>query len=316
MTHLMSMTYVKCPLCGADDYKICYPATTSASAGDEVEKSAEYFCCTSHHLAEHGDIVRCKQCGMVYTNPQPDPEALLNIYKEVEDPLYLEETKAREYTFKRSLDHLHRFVKPPGRLLDVGCYTGAFMEAAGAAGWEVSGTELSTWAAEIARKTQTGPVYEVPLDQLPVPPAHFDVITFWDVMEHLPQPAAFLQDVAHLLKPGGVIGFSTHMVDSWAVRLLGTRYPFFMDMHLVHFSRATTKRLLEEQGFELLRITTHHRILRTGYFLEKLATKVPIGHRFVNRLSKKQWISNRFIRIGFLGLVNIFARFSIKKGRF
>jgi len=298
--------YVNCPLCGVDNYILRYPGTIPPSRA--CEKNADDFRCTSHKLSEHGDIVQCSECGMVYNNPQPDPEELLHIYKEVEDPLYLEESKAREYTFKRSLDQLHHFIKPPGTLLDVGCYTGAFMQVAEAEGWEVSGVEISTWAAEIARKTQKGPVYEVPLDQLSLPAASFDVITFWDVMEHLPYPTAFLQDTANLLKPGGILAFSTHMVDSLAVRLLGTRYPFFMDMHLVHFSRATAKRILEEHGYELLHIYTHHRILRMGYFLEKLSAKVPIGRSFFNWLSRKKWISNRFIRIGFLGLVNIFAR--------
>ncbi|MCP5103392.1 MAG: class I SAM-dependent methyltransferase [bacterium] len=308
MTDLIAMLPVKCPLCGADDYRVRYPSRRARGLGGDKSKiSMEYFRCTSHHLAEHGDIVKCNRCGMVYTNPQPDPGKLLNIYREVEDPLYLEETTARDHTFKRSLEQMHRFARPPGKLLDVGCYTGAFMETAKNAGWDVSGAELSNWAAEIAGQTGTGPVYQVPLNQLPVSPGSFDAVTFWDVMEHLSQPAAFLQDAARLLKPGGIIGFSTHMVDSGAVRLLGTRYPFFMDMHLVHFSRTTITRILEEQGYELLRIAPHHRILRSGYFLEKLAVKMPAGGSFVRKLSKKKWVSQRFIRIGFLGLVNIFA---------
>lgn len=299
--------HVTCPLCGIDDYFVRYPATISVL----YEKNPECFRCTSHNLAEHGDIVQCKECGMVYSNPQPDPKELLNIYKEVEDPLYLEETRAREYTFKRSLDQLHRFIKPPGKLLDVGCYTGAFMQVAEAGGWDVSGVELSTWAVEIARKTQTGLIYEGPLDQLEVRPGSFDVITMWDVIEHIPKPTVLLNDAANLLKSGGVLAFSTHMVDSWAVRLFGKHYPFFMDMHLVHFSRSTVKQILEKQGYELLRLYKHRRILRTGYFLEKLAVKLPVGRSFTKWLSRKKWISNRFIRISFLGLVNIYAR---KKG--
>lgn len=310
----IEMTYVKCPLCGGDEYTVRYPATTSASAPQAVsspidnKKSVEYFRCTSHHLAEHDDIVRCTNCGMIYTNPQPDAGELLNIYKEVEDPLYREETKAREYTFKHTLAQLHTAIRPPGRLLDVGCYTGTFMEVARAAGWEVSGVELSHWAAGIAAKSGAGPVYEGPLGSLPVPGEYFDVITFWDVLEHLSQPGVFLQEVGRLLKPGGIIGCSTHMVDSWAVRLLGKRYPFFMDMHLVHFSRATLKRILEEQGYELIDISKHQRILRVGYFLEKLAAKAPVGKTFLRWLSKKKWLSDRFIRFNFLGLVNILAK--------
>ncbi|MCP4150174.1 MAG: hypothetical protein GY757_20675, partial [bacterium] len=85
--------YVTCPLCRADDYELYYPETVAPE-----EKGAGYFCCTSHHLGEHGDIVKCRECGMVFNNPQPDPGELLDTYKEVEDPLYLEETKARERT--------------------------------------------------------------------------------------------------------------------------------------------------------------------------------------------------------------------------
>ncbi|MCP4157473.1 MAG: class I SAM-dependent methyltransferase [bacterium] len=245
---------------------------------------------------------------MVFNNPQPDPGELLDTYKEVEDPLYLEETKARERTFKHSLKQLHRYTGAPGKLLDVGCYTGAFMEVAKAGGWEVSGLELSTWAAGIARGLQLGEVYEVPLDSLPVEPASFDVLSFWDVMEHLSEPKAFLRDAAGMLKEGGVLAFSTHMVDSMAVRVMGTRYPFFMDMHIVHFSRATIKRILEAEGFELLRILPHRRVLRFGYFLEKLEAKVPVGRSLIRWMAGKPWIADRFIRIGFLGLVNIYAR--------
>jgi len=299
-------TYVSCPLCGADDYRLRYPATVSPGE----EKRTEYYCCTSHNLAQHGDIVRCNRCGMVYNNPQPDPGALLKVYKQVEDPLYQEESGARERTFKLSLDQVHRFVTPPGRLLDVGCYTGVFMKVAAEQGWDVEGVELSSWAAGIARQAGFEKVYDKPLEQLSLPGESFDVVTLWDVVEHLSHPVDMLKNVHGLLKPGGIAAFSTHMVDSWAVRILGTRYPFFMDMHVAHFSRKTVKRMLEQEGFEFLRIRSHHRILRTGYFLEKLYHKVKRGpaRSMVKWLSGRKWLANRFIGIGLLGLVNIFAR--------
>lgn len=304
--------YVNCPLCGADDYRLRYPATLSeaTSQASSGEMNAHHYCCTCHDLSQHGDIVRCRQCGMVYNNPQPNPEALLQIYKKVEDPLYLEESEARERTFKCSLDQLHRFIRPPGRLLDVGCYTGVFMKTAAAEGWEVEGIELSSWAADIARKTGGGTVYETPLEQLSIPNERFDLITLWDVIEHLSHPSDMIKNVNRLLKPGGVVAFSTHMVDSLAVRLMGKRYPFFMEMHVAHFSKATAGRMLEAQGFDLLKIKAHPRILRAGYFLEKLYHKVKIQpfHRLIKWMAGKKRISDRFIRVGLLGLVNIFAR--------
>jgi len=305
----MNRCYIKCPLCGADDYRVRYPATMAGEASS-LEMNPEHYRCTSHDLSRHGDIVQCRQCGMVYNNPQPDPDTLLRVYKEVEDPLYLEETKARELTFIRSLKQLHRFIQPPGKLLDVGCYTGVFMKTAAAEGWQVEGVELSSWAAKIARESGVGTIYEKPLHRLSLANDSFDVITLWDVIEHLADPVDMLKNVNRLLKPGGVLAFSTHMVDSPAVRIMGTRYPFFMEMHVTHFSRSTAARLLKEQGFELLKIKPHPRILRTGYFLEKLHHKIKIQpiHGLVKWMAGKQWISNRFIRVGLLGLVNIFAR--------
>jgi 2-polyprenyl-3-methyl-5-hydroxy-6-metoxy-1,4-benzoquinol methylase len=306
----MKLCQVKCPLCGADEFRLRYPANIAAVVQSAGEIDPGLYRCTSHGLGQHGDIVRCQHCGMVYNNPQLDPGILIQAYEQVEDPLYLEESAAREQTFQRSLNQLHRFIQPPGKLLDVGCYTGVFMNVAAAAGWQAEGVELSSWAANIARKTGIGTIWQKPLQQLALPPESFDVITLWDVMEHLAHPVDLVKNVHHLLKPGGVLAFSTHMVDSGAARLLGSKYPFFMEMHVSHFSRTTAARLLNEQGFELLRIQSHPRILRTGYFLEKLShkVKIPPARGLIKWLKTKNWISHRFIRIRFLGLVNIYAR--------
>lgn len=300
--------YVSCPLCGQDDYRVRYPATGAR----DKEKKIEHFCCTSHELAYHDDIVQCNVCGMVYTNPQPAAEKLIDIYKAVEDPLYEDESAARERTFLRSLKQLHRFRQPPGRMLDVGCYTGVFMKVAAQSGWKVDGLELSDWAAKKAQQGGWGTVFQQPIETIPTPGPYqlYDVVTLWDVIEHLVQPSEVLQEAGRLLKPGGVLAISTHMVDSWAVRLLGTRYPFFMDMHLVHFSQSTMKRLLQQNGYEWLGCKAHRRILRVGYFLEKLNHKMKFRpvRGLVRGLSRWEWLAGRFIGIGLLGLVNIFAR--------
>jgi SAM-dependent methyltransferase len=303
---LKKRLYVDCPLCGANDYRLRYPAT--ASFTDEMNPNKGH--CTNLDLSRHGDIVQCRQCSMVYNNPQPEPAELLNIYKNVKDPLYLEEVQARECTFKRSLDQVHRFTKPPGKILDVGCFTGTFMKVAAAEGWEVEGVELSSWAAGIARKAGIGTIYEHPLEQLSLPKNRFDVITLWDVIEHVVQPVDMLKAAGSLLKPGGILAFSTHMVDSMAARLLGKRYPFFMELHLVHFSRSTAVRMLNEQGYELLDIKSHHRIVRIGYFLEELSWRVknPNIRSFIKRISTGNRLAERFIRIGLLGMVNVFSR--------
>ncbi|MCX6557946.1 MAG: hypothetical protein NTW95_11025 [Candidatus Aminicenantes bacterium] len=121
---------VNCPFCGSPDSRLRYPA----SKGKEEIVSTEHFRCTSTALSRHGNIVQCSRCRLVFSNPQLQQGEVLDIYRAVEDPLYLEEATARERTFARSLLQLHAYAKPPGRLLDVGCYTGVFMKTAAAAG--------------------------------------------------------------------------------------------------------------------------------------------------------------------------------------
>lgn len=296
--------YVSCPLCGSQKSRVCYPATNSLTG----KRSSKHFCCTNSFLAQHGDIVKCDECGMVYNNPQPDPDELLRMYVHIEDVRYSQEEKGREHTFKRSLQQLQDFSTPPGKLLDIGCYTGKFLEVAANEGWDVAGVELSSWAAKIARDRGIGEIYEGQLAQISHLSHAFDVITLWDVIEHLQNPAELLRQTAALLKSGGLLALSTYLIDRYPVRILGTHYPFFMDMHLVHFSQTTLQRMLFEQGFELLSIVPHQRIVTVSYFLEKIANMLPNVFFFLSRLKKISWLEHRFITVKWSGLVNVFAK--------
>ncbi len=298
-----------CPLCGAEQQRLRYPATSAAGAADPGT-----FRCTSDDLARHPDIVQCLGCSLLFNDPQPDPALLRQLYSQVEDQSYLSESGGRERTFARSLAQLHslphQLSRPPGRLLDIGCYTGVFMGVAAEAGWQVEGVELSSWAATIARDRGLGVVYSQPVEQLDLAAGSFDVITLWDVVEHLGDPLAMLRVVQRLLKPGGVVAFSTHMVDSAAVRLLGRRYPFFMEMHLVHFGRNTVRQLLHQAGFATPEIRPHRRVLRLGYLFDKVRHRLPLPvvSPLLRWLAASRWLADRHIGIGLLGLVNIFSK--------
>jgi SAM-dependent methyltransferase len=297
---------VNCPLCGSPDFSLRYPA--SKEAREAI--TSEHFRCTSTYLSRHGDIVRCNRCHLLFSNPQLEPGRVLDIYRAVEDPLYREEEEARERTFARSLRQLRELTAPPGELLDVGCYTGVFMKLAARESWTVTGVELSAWAAAIARRNGHGQVLSRPLEDSGLEPEIFSVVTLWDVIEHLSHPAAMLKNVHGLLKPGGIIVISTHLVDSFAARLLGSRYPFFMDMHLVHFTKPTLNRLLSDCGFEVVAYRRHHRVLRLGYFLDRLEKRARSSFmkKAYHWLSRQKSLRKRFIVIGFIGLANVFAR--------
>ena len=149
-----AQVFVRCPLCGADDYRVRIEDTM----GTRVADPRVHYTCTSSAFGEHGRIVECRSCHLVYMNPRPHHEAVVENYGDVEDQEYIEEEQGRLETFAESLELVQRY-RPSGRLLDVGCHVGTFLTLAEAAGYEVAGVEPSRWGAEIARTRIDGNVH-------------------------------------------------------------------------------------------------------------------------------------------------------------
>jgi SAM-dependent methyltransferase len=295
------LQHVPCPLCGAHERARLYPATPS------FDPTLACYSCTSPQLASHGEIVRCRSCGMVFADPQPDAESLTLAYREVQDPLYLQGTSGREATFATTLMRLEALRQPPGELLDVGCYTGVFLRVAATHGWSVTGLELSRWAAAQARATGVGPVHETELADAPLAPTSLDVITMWDVIEHVRAPRLLLDAARRLLRPGGLLALSTHTLDSPIARLLGRRYPFLMGMHLCHFTRPTLRRLLTDRGFELALVATHERAVQLRYVMERASHLLGLLRPLLDRFGSTPFATSRLVRIRWLGLVEAYA---------
>ena len=137
------MEYVHCNLCGQDETTLRFASTLSA---DALPQNVEAFRCTSPGYGRHFAIVQCQNCELVYTNPRLDGKQIINSYEAVEDPLYIEERDGRVLTFERHLRPLGKLHAPPGKLLDVGAYTGVFVEIAAQHGWDAWGLEPSHWA--------------------------------------------------------------------------------------------------------------------------------------------------------------------------
>jgi 2-polyprenyl-3-methyl-5-hydroxy-6-metoxy-1,4-benzoquinol methylase len=262
------MINVSCNLCGADDSRELYPSTFSEG---HVPTSGSAFLCTSPDYGQHYRIVQCRQCGFIYASPRGDSAAIQAAYQSVEDPLYEQEREGRRWTFRKHLEPLHRLTGAPrGRkLLDVGAYTGVFVEVARAAGWAAEGMEPSAWAAGEANKLGL-PVRQGTLAGSGYPPESFDVVTLWDVIEHLNDPRGELERVCRLLKPGGLVVVHTMDIDSPTARLMGRRWPFLMEMHIAFFSRATLRAMLERVGFQYVSDHTQGRYLRLGYLVGRL----------------------------------------------
>jgi len=158
---LEDLANVPCNLCGSERFRILYPGDSAHRA----RVSAQSFRCTSEQHGDFTNIVECESCGLRYENPREPEQKLEAQYQDVEDPVYEREQEGRLRTFSRTMDSLGRY-GGPGKLLDVGCYLGLFLDVARGRGWKTYGVEPSGWAAQ--RAQQKGHHQRCPLAPLMV----------------------------------------------------------------------------------------------------------------------------------------------------
>ncbi|MFQ5813316.1 MAG: class I SAM-dependent methyltransferase [Anaerolineae bacterium] len=300
------MEYVACNLCGSRNSEILYPSTVSEgpTAGD-----IEHFRCTSASYGKHHTIVKCRNCGLVYTNPRHKASAILHSYEEVVDKLYVEEREGRVLTFQRNLRPLEELMPPDQgrRLLDVGCHIGVFLEIAQERGWETWGVEPSRWAAREARSRGLR-VIEGTLDDAHLAEGSFDVITMWDVSEHLTDPLRELRESHRLLTKGGLICIHTMNIESPLARLMGSRWPWLMEMHLYYFSPRTLGEMLRKAGFTVVKMVNQGRFLRLGYLVTRIEPYSPLIARGMGKLVTALGLKDKAVPINLGDLFTTFAR--------
>lgn len=256
----------RCFLCGSSQLTLRFPAR-----GDR-QPDARAYACTSFGHRSHGPIWACGECGVLVQWPRPSEHELVSAYADVEDPVYLAEKENRYLTFRRAL----RLLGPVAgrRLLDVGAYCGIFVDVAREAGFRAEGLELSRWAAAQARRLGLV-IHEQTLAERAASGEGYDLITMWDVVEHLADPRRELAAALALLRKGGHIHVSTIDTSSFVARALGSRWPWLMHMHLCYFDRQNLSALLESVGFRVVERRLYTHTVSAGYLLRKIAASFP-----------------------------------------
>jgi 2-polyprenyl-3-methyl-5-hydroxy-6-metoxy-1,4-benzoquinol methylase len=224
---------------------------------------------TTDVYSSYGRIARCRRCTMTYRNPRETDHHVLSAYSALEDRDYLAERECRGMNALLSLKALKRHVVE-GRLLEIGCSTGFFLNAARLE-FDCHGVEPSAWAAKIARERFGLEVHVGPFETYEGRPASFDAVAMIDVIEHVVDPRALLARAATLLRPGGVCYLVTPDIASLSARLLRRYWWGLRPAHLTYFSSSTLTRLLNETAFEVREIRSFGRIFTYGYWLSRLS---------------------------------------------
>lgn len=208
-----------------------------------------------HYLfsVEGHRLVRCEDCGLILTNPQPPGDDIGRLHGEDPTPELPHLAALRQSSADLHLDLLQRYGLPPNaRLLQLGCGEGHFLARAQARGLDVTGLDSSVAACAAAR-TRIGPtggvVRQGEIADLGLDDGEFDVCVLAHVLEQARNPRAVLERIHRVLKPGGVLFIATPTLDSWLARVLRNRWGKFRPDHLWYFKSATLQTLLIQSDF-------------------------------------------------------------------
>lgn len=205
---------------------------------------------------------------------------------------------------KNMTRYLRRIIqfKKHGKILDVGCAMGFLLELASQKGFDTYGIDVSDYAVKIAQKKFGNKIQLSPLSHATLKEKFFDVITMFDLIEHLKTPREDLQKLRNSLKDDGILIIQTGDVESlWAKRMKKNWHFFAPPQHLFFFSQNTLTKLLGEAGFKVVKIEKHGKWVSLRYLFHMM--------RYVDRDSLGDFLYT-LVHKNFLGKIPVFLRFN------
>lgn len=196
-------------------------------------------------------VARCARCELVFINPRDNPERIVRQYlDDVTSPIsyYLQTAAVDSINFNRTLDEVEKIV-PGGKLMDIGCNVGTFLQTAQSRGWKADGIEANKNAAAIC-EGKGFKVYSGLFDQnlfQSLPEKDYDLAAMNDSIEHFPDPKEALRLASQILKKNGLLSITTPNINN----VLAQIFQIKPKEHLFYFNAKSIAKILAETGFKI-----------------------------------------------------------------
>lgn len=210
-------------------------------------------------------VYTCRTCFLTFTSPQPVSSLIENINDSKYDSK--EEMKSRlaiyDQEYKKAKRHIREILqyKNSGKFIDIGCSYGICVRAAKDTGFEAYGVEPARKAARYGKKQLHVNIFRGTLHEAKLKSNSFDVVTLYDVLEHIPDLKGFLGEIQRILKPKGLIVIQSPNIESYAARILKTSWNWLLvPNHLWHFSCSSLSYVLQKNGFSVKKCITEDNV--------------------------------------------------------
>ena len=227
-------------------------------------------------------LLKCNSCNLIFYDFNRDYAKFLE--KQYSKGYFTGESSLKSYTdygrdkkniFRNMTWYINEIVKykKDGKYLDVGCAYGYAMEVADHHGFDVFGIDPSDYAVAQAKKIFPKKAWVTYLSDMKFSDGSFDVISLFDVFEHLQDPRKDLAKLKKVLKNDGLLVIATGDTGSSWAKFSGRRWTFYNPpQHIFYFDRKNMTRLLNESGFEVITITTTGKWLSLSYIFHLAET--------------------------------------------
>jgi 2-polyprenyl-3-methyl-5-hydroxy-6-metoxy-1,4-benzoquinol methylase len=256
---------------------------------DKVEYHTQCLISGSTNLVplkgyEKDYLVKSRSVGFVFCSRIPTPEELIQHYEKYPRNDYLSPITVRRY--HELLDEFEAYNKT-GKILDIGCGTGLFLIEAKKRGWEVYGTEYTDTAINICKLSAIN-MQQGKLDPAWYQENMFDVITSFEVIEHINNPKEDIENIKKILRPNGLFYFTTPNFNAVERYLLKGSYNIIeYPEHLSYYTKKTVHYLLTNAGFKRKKLTT------TGLSITRIRTSLGKKEALINASSTDELVRQR-----------------------
>jgi SAM-dependent methyltransferase len=275
----MKMVNQPCAICEKNDFDVLYHPNFNPNLIDEKIFSARRLPDKIHY-----QIVKCRKCNLIYSNPILPYEKIEKLYKK-SCVTYEKHHDNLKKTYGYYLRELEKYQNKKDRLLDVGCGNGFFLETALDQGYKkVFGVEPGKLSVAKARKDiKKNIIVNIFRPDL-FKPNFFDAVCCFQTFDHIPDPNSFLKEVYRILKKGGLILFLNHDAQSWNMQLLGERSPIIDIEHTYLYDKKTIVKILKKFGFKVLEAKSAYNIHNISYWTYLFPLPKPIKVFFIKVL--------------------------------
>ncbi len=260
-------------------------------------------------------IVRCKNCGLVYLLDAPSGKQLGRLYSKTfftaSSKFDASENNPGHINARKRIDWILSFPRiKTAAWLDIGCATGDFLRAAAPFVGKLHGNDVSAYAIKIGGQRGLKNMRQGNFASLKYPAQKFDVVSMWDLIEHVSDPQLTLAQAYRVLKPGGYIVLSTGDVESLAALITGRFWHLMIPpLHIYFFSKRTIRSYLQKSGFKNVEIFYPGKVVPLDFLIEKTFRLISPGlGRAVSSGLKHLNLAKIHLPINFFDIMTIRAR--------